>query len=228
MISRLRAWWAGRSSAERMIFGLGIPITAAAALWANFRDRSSTAAVAAATDSEGGEASAISPATGPSVINTGAPGVGFDQLASFSEVFTSEIGTLEERLGVIEGPGFADSPAIGALRSQFETGLGTLEDELREEIERSTATKTVTEPPAPKPKPAPAPAPDPLATYRSSVINAYQTEGVKPPNAATVNRIALEVSQGRSIQHLRTSIRANERRAGRPTAADSRRYWSSR
>jgi hypothetical protein len=67
---------------------------------------------------------------------------------------------------------------------------------------------------------------DPLASFRSAVINAYQTEGVDPPASSSIARIALEVQQGRSIQHLRSSIRKNEAAQGRTTAAQSRAYWS--
>jgi hypothetical protein len=69
---------------------------------------------------------------------------------------------------------------------------------------------------------------DPLASFRSAVINAYQTEGVDPPSTTTIARIALEVQQGRSVAHLRQSIRRNEAAQGRMTAAQSRAYWSTK
>lgn len=82
--------------------------------------------------------------------------------------------------------------------------------------------------PTSKPSSKPKPSSDPLEGLKQSVINAYHTEGVKPPNSRTVARIAREVQQGRSLQDLRSSIRNNERRQGRGSASESREYWSSK
>lgn len=185
MIARLRSWWSGRSRIERLIFAVGIPAVAVAALWGNLRERG--APVGLGLEAEGGEASALSPAVGaPAVLNAGAPGVGFDQLAGFSEVFTSEIGELQGRLGVIEGPAFADSPAIAAVRSQFQTGLGTLEDELRAEIARAAEAKTVNQPPSARPAPTPTPKRYlPLSEANIRALFADYPQCFKPANGAT-------------------------------------------
>jgi hypothetical protein len=65
---------------------------------------------------------------------------------------------------------------------------------------------------------------DDLASYRTAVIDAYRTEGVRPPNPPTIERIALEVKKGRKIAALRKDIRRNEAKQGRKTVAESRAY----
>lgn len=103
MLARLRAWWAGRSGIERLLVAVGVPVAAVAALWGARQDRARKAA--AAEDAEGGpgtEATTTVAARGPSVINTGAPGVDTSQLASFTEAFTGELGSLEQSQAQLE------------------------------------------------------------------------------------------------------------------------------
>lgn len=112
--------------------------------------------------------------------------------------------------------------------------------DLIEEVERITKIgvdkPVITPRPIPPFRPAPKPAKpkqkpvDALRTFRSAVIGAYKAEGVSPPsNQDRINRIAAELrDRSRTVASLRRDIRTNERRAGRPTVAASRKYWNGR
>lgn len=105
MLARLRSWWRGRSRVERLLVGIGVPVAAIAALWGARQDR---AAKATGADDEGGPGVEAA-ATSPNVLNVGAPGIGTDQIAQFTEVFSGEITGLERQLEELRSE-FGQSP----------------------------------------------------------------------------------------------------------------------
>lgn len=100
MLARVRRWWAARSGIERVVVAIGVPVAAIAALWGARQDRARKEA--AAEDAEGGPGAEAATVRGPSVINAGAPGVATSDLASFSEAFAGEIGSLEQSVAGLE------------------------------------------------------------------------------------------------------------------------------
>lgn len=114
MLARIRSWWRGRSRIERLLVAIGVPVAAIAALWSARQDRARKAE--AAEDAEGGPGlEATTTGGGVHTINTGAPGVGTSDLASFTEAFAGEIGSLEDQLARLEKE-FGDTTTERAKR----------------------------------------------------------------------------------------------------------------
>lgn len=109
MIRRLRAWWGRLPPLQQGLVGLGVPIVAGAALWANFRQR--LTGVPAPTNGQQGAGTtgflAVAP---PTPIDTSAAGVAASDLGGFIDAFGGEVTIIEGRLAALEEREFGQTP----------------------------------------------------------------------------------------------------------------------
>jgi LysM repeat protein len=168
-----------------MVVGVGAPIAAVAALWGARQDKARKAAAgeaAAAEDAEGGpgDTATFAVTGGGGVLNAGAPGVGFDQLGQFTEVFTGELGAVREQIE----QEFANSATERARReAEIETRFGELDERINEADQRP--------PPAirlPTPVPVPSPGAADLETARQEFRDKFGIEPNPLESAAKLRR----------------------------------------
>lgn len=155
MLARIRRWWGGRSRIERLLLAVGVPVAAIAALWGARQDRGAKGDPGAeGADAEGGPGVEATVMRGtPGAINVGAPGVGTSDLASFTEVFSGEIGSLEGSLAGLEKQ-FGDTTTERAKAdAEIQAQIG----ELTEVVAGIERPATTTKPAPTTSKPAPGP-----------------------------------------------------------------------
>lgn len=130
-----------------------------------------------------------------------------------------------------EGQGSPIAPDYGVSTGSpaFVGGGGTLYNQgeivasVVEAIEAQTPPPATTDPvvtspiivkvPDPKPAPAPAakPATDPDATVRNAILNIFREESLPAPNKGRLDRLVVEVKQGRKLSDIRAGLEEYKR-----------------